>query len=53
MGISEFAQLHPIWQALLATCFTWFLTAAGSAMVFTFGVMAGFAVMMSLDVALG
>ncbi len=28
------ADLHPIVQALLATCFTWFLTAAGAALVF-------------------
>jgi zinc transporter ZupT len=28
-----FKNLHPIWQAFLATCFTWFLTAAG-AMIF-------------------
>jgi ZIP family zinc transporter len=31
-----FAELHPIWQAFLATCFTWFLTALGSAVVFIF-----------------
>ncbi len=29
------ARLHPIAQALLATCFTWFLTALGAAVVFT------------------
>jgi ZIP family zinc transporter len=29
-----FAQLNPIVQALLATCFTWFMTAAGAAVVF-------------------
>jgi ZIP family zinc transporter len=28
------AELNPIVQALLATCFTWFLTAAGAALVF-------------------
>jgi ZIP family zinc transporter len=28
--------LHPILQALLATCFTWFLTAVGAAAVFFF-----------------
>jgi ZIP family zinc transporter len=28
------ADLNPIIQALLATCFTWFLTAAGAALVF-------------------
>ena len=27
---------HPVLQALLATCFTWFVTAAGSALVFVF-----------------
>lgn len=31
-----FAGLNPIWQALLATCFTWFLTALGAGMVFFF-----------------
>jgi ZIP family zinc transporter len=34
--MSWFAELHPIWQAFLATCFTWFLTALGSAVVFIF-----------------
>ncbi len=29
-------SLHPILQALLATCFTWFLTAVGAAAVFFF-----------------
>lgn len=29
-----FAQLNPIVQALLATCFTWLMTAAGAAVVF-------------------
>ncbi len=29
-----FSHLHPVWQALLATCFTWALTAAGAAVVF-------------------
>jgi ZIP family zinc transporter len=28
--------LHPIVQALLATCFTWFVTAAGAGLVFVF-----------------
>ena len=27
---------NPILQALLATCFTWFVTAAGAALVFVF-----------------
>ena len=31
-----FTDLNPILQALLATCFTWFLTALGSAAVFVF-----------------
>ncbi|MTI68123.1 MAG: ZIP family metal transporter [Firmicutes bacterium] len=31
-----FKALDPILQALLATCFTWFVTALGSAMVFPF-----------------
>ncbi len=29
-----FAGLHPVMQAFLATCFTWFLTALGAAVVF-------------------
>jgi zinc transporter, ZIP family len=37
MGIvSWFAGLHPVWQALLATGFTWFVTALGAAAVFVF-----------------
>lgn len=31
-----FAALHPAWQALLATCFTWLVTALGAGMVFFF-----------------
>ena len=31
-----FVDLNPILQALLATCFTWFLTALGAAAVFVF-----------------
>jgi ZIP family zinc transporter len=34
--IQWFTQLHPILQALLATCFTWFLTALGAGTVFAF-----------------
>jgi len=34
--LEGFAGLDPIVQALLATCFTWFLTALGAAMVFFF-----------------
>jgi ZIP family zinc transporter len=36
MFIEWFAGLSPIVQALLATCFTWFLTALGAALVFFF-----------------
>ena len=36
MIINWFTNLHPITQALLATCFTWFMTAAGSGVVFFF-----------------
>jgi zinc transporter, ZIP family len=35
--IAWFVQLSPVWQALLATCFTWFLTALGAASVFLAG----------------
>ena len=45
MGVAWFEHLHPVTQALLGTLFTWFLTALGA--------MPGFAVMMTLDVALG
>ena len=31
-----FEGLSAIWQALLATCFTWFVTALGAAVVFFF-----------------
>jgi len=34
--ISWFSTLNPILQALLATCFTWFVTALGAAAVFFF-----------------
>jgi len=36
MVIEWFEGLSPILQALLGTCFTWFLTALGSGMVFLF-----------------
>lgn len=36
MLIEWFKNLSPIWQAFLATCFTWFLTALGAAAVFVF-----------------
>lgn len=32
--VDWFAQLHPVWQALLGTLFTWGLTAAGAAVVY-------------------
>ncbi|MGQ9492990.1 MAG: ZIP family metal transporter [Anaerolineae bacterium] len=32
---NAFRSLHPVLQALLATCFTWGMTALGSAVVFT------------------
>jgi len=31
-----FVELNPVHQALLATCFTWFLTAVGASVVFAF-----------------
>jgi ZIP family zinc transporter len=34
--IPWFKAIHPIWQALLATTFTWLATAAGAALVFFF-----------------
>jgi ZIP family zinc transporter len=33
--INFFQNLHPVIQALLATCFTWAMTAMGAALVFT------------------
>ena len=33
--IDWFKGLHPVIQALLATCFTWFMTASGAAVVFS------------------
>jgi ZIP family zinc transporter len=36
MSMTWFANLDPIVQALLATCFTWFLTALGAGLVFFF-----------------
>ena len=32
--MEQFRSLHPMWQALLATCFTWGVTALGAAVVF-------------------
>lgn len=34
--VEWFIGLHPIWQAFLATCFTWFVTALGASIVFFF-----------------
>lgn len=34
--IDWFVNLSPVWQAFLATCFTWFLTAVGASAVFFF-----------------
>jgi ZIP family zinc transporter len=58
-----FKELNPVLQALLATLFTWGVTAVGAATVFlaktinqkVLGFMLAFAggVMMTLDVALG
>jgi ZIP family zinc transporter len=31
-----FSPLNPVWQALLATCFTWLVTALGAGLVFFF-----------------
>ncbi len=36
MTLEWLQQMHPVLQALLATCFTWFVTALGAAMVFAF-----------------
>ena len=36
MIVEWFKALTPIVQALLATCFTWFVTAAGAGLVFFF-----------------
>jgi ZIP family zinc transporter len=34
--VEWFEGLTPVWQALLATCFTWFVTALGASAVFLF-----------------
>lgn len=36
MMIEWFTSLNPIWQAFLATCFTWFVTALGASVIFIF-----------------
>ncbi|RKX29968.1 MAG: ZIP family metal transporter [Candidatus Zixiibacteriota bacterium] len=33
--VEWFVQLHPVLQALIATCFTWMVTALGASLVFT------------------
>ncbi len=63
MFLDWFESQSPVIMALMATGFTWFVTAMGSAVVFFFkttnktmmDAMLGFAsgVMMTLDVALG
>ena len=32
--VDWFLNLSPVWQAFLATCFTWFLTTVGASAVF-------------------
>lgn len=34
LHVEYLAELNPVWQALLATLFTWFVTALGAALVF-------------------
>lgn len=34
MAVQTFTSLHPVWQAFLATVFTWLMTALGAALVF-------------------
>ena len=36
MLVEQFLNLGPVWQAFIATCFTWFVTALGAATVFYF-----------------
>lgn len=49
-GVADgFASLHPVWQALIATLFTWGMTAVGAAAVFSFRELDR----RSLDAALG
>ncbi len=36
---TSFLALHPVWQALIATTFTWLMTAAGASLVFFFKTM--------------
>ena len=37
--IEFFKHIHPVWAALIATVFTWLVTAAGAALVFLFKTM--------------
>jgi zinc transporter, ZIP family len=34
--VDFFSQIHPVWAALIATIFTWFMTAMGASIVFFF-----------------
>jgi ZIP family zinc transporter len=34
--VEFFSEIHPVWAALIATTFTWLLTAAGASLVFFF-----------------
>ncbi len=36
MILEWLSGMNPIWQAFVATCFTWFVTALGAAMVLSF-----------------
>ncbi len=36
MCIAWFTELNPVWQAFVATCFTWSITALGASVVFVF-----------------
>jgi ZIP family zinc transporter len=36
MLITWFANLNPVWQALLATCFTWLVTAMRASGIYVF-----------------
>ena len=61
MSTHFFVEMNPVLQAPIATLFTSFIIALGAALVFFFRrinrkvleAMLGFAVMMTLDVALG
>ena len=37
--IQFFTEIHPVWAALIATTFTWLVTAAGASLVFFFKTM--------------